>query len=45
VLSYHIHGEKGLANSGLVDVQKGKGGKVSAKLSVLGKLLLISRYI
>lgn len=40
-LSYHIRGEEGLANLGLIDVQKGKRGKVSVELSVLGKLLLI----
>lgn len=47
-LSYHVQGgkdSKGLANLGLVDVEKGDRGKISAKLTVLGKLLVSSNAL
>jgi hypothetical protein len=48
LLSYHVQGgkdSKGLANLGLVDVEKGDRGKISAKLTVLGKLLVSSNAL
>jgi len=48
LLSYHVQGgkdSKGLANLGLVDVDKGDRGKISAKLTVLGKLLVSSNAL
>lgn len=48
LLSYHIQGardSKGLADLGLVDVEKGDRGKISAKLTVLGKLLVSSNTL
>ena len=42
LLSYHVQGakdSKGLADLGLVEVEKGERGKISAKLTTLGKLL------
>ncbi len=48
LLSYHIQGardSKGLADLGLVDVEKGDRGKISAKLTVLGKLLVSSNAL
>jgi hypothetical protein len=36
---------KGLANLGLVDVEKGDRGKISARLTVLGKLLVSSNAL
>ena len=48
LLSYHVQGgkdSKGLANLGLVDVEKGDRGKISAKLTVLGKLLVSSNVL
>jgi hypothetical protein len=48
LLSYHIQGDrdsKGLADLGLVDVEKGDRGKISAKLTVLGKLLVSSNAL
>ncbi len=43
LLSYHVMGSrdsKGLADLGLLEVEKGERGKISAKLSALGKLLV-----
>lgn len=48
LLSYHIQGardSKGLVDLGLVDVEKGDRGKLSAKLTVLGKLLVSSNAL
>lgn len=48
LLSYHIQGSKdssGLADLGLLDVEKGDRGKISARLSMLGKLLVSSNVI
>ena len=45
LLSYHIMGGKearGLAELGLVEVEKGDRGKLLTKLTTLGKLLLVS---
>lgn len=45
LLSYHVQGgkdSKGLADLGLVEVEKGERGKLSARLTVLGKLLVSS---
>jgi hypothetical protein len=44
LLSYHIQGareSKGLADLGLLEIEKGERGKISARLSTLGKLLVI----
>ena len=43
LLSYHIQGardSKGLADLGLLEVEKGERGKISARLTTLGKLLV-----
>ena len=43
LLSYHIQGardSKGLAELGLLEVEKGERGKVSSRLTTLGKLLV-----
>jgi len=48
LLSYHIMGakdSKGLADLGLLDVEKGERGRIQAKLSTLGKLLVTSNAI
>src|ERR687888_2301285 len=48
LLSYHVQGakdSKGLADLGLVEVEKGDRGKISAKLTTLGKLLVASNVI
>jgi hypothetical protein len=48
LLSYHVQGgkdSKGLSELGLVDVEKGERGKISAKLTVLGKLLVSSNVL
>lgn len=48
LLSYHVQGakdSKGLADLGLVEVEKGDRGKVSAKLTTLGKLLVDSNSL
>jgi hypothetical protein len=48
LLSYHIQGardSKGLADLGLVEVEKGDRGKISAKLTTLGKLLVTSNSL
>jgi hypothetical protein len=48
LLSYHVQGakdSKGLADLGLVDVDKRDRGKISAKLTVLGKLLVSSNAL
>lgn len=48
LLSYHVQGgrdSKGLADLGLVDVEKGDRGKISARLTVLGKLLVTSNAL
>jgi hypothetical protein len=45
LLSYHVQGgkdSKGLADLGLVEVEKGDRGKISASLTTLGKLLVSS---
>ena len=45
LLSYHVMGSrdsKGLADLGLLEVEKGERGKISAKLTTLGKLLVTS---
>lgn len=44
LLSYHIQGSrdsKGLADLGLLEIEKGDRGKISARLTTLGKLLVI----
>jgi len=44
LLSYHIQGardSKGLAGLGLLEIEKGERGKLSARLTTLGKLLVI----
>ena len=48
LLSYHVQGakdSKGLADLGLLEVEKGDRGKLSAKLTTLGKLLVTSNAI
>ena len=48
LLSYHVQGakdSKGLAHLGLVEVEKGDRGKITAKLTTLGKLLVTSNAI
>lgn len=48
LLSYHVMGSrdsKGLADLGLLEVEKGDRGKISAKLTTLGKLLVTSSAI
>ena len=48
LLSYHVQGakdSKGLADLGLVEVEKGERGKISAKLTTLGKLLVTSNTL
>ena len=48
LLSYHVQGgkdSKGLADLGLVDVERGDRGKISARLTVLGKLLVSSNAL
>jgi hypothetical protein len=48
LLSYHVMGSKeakGLAELGLLEVEKGERGKVSAKLTTLGKLLVVNDSI
>src|SRR5439155_13169582 len=44
LLSYHIQGARdsnGLADLGLLEIEKGERGKISARLTTLGKLLVI----
>src|SRR5437660_8468320 len=44
LLSYHIQGareSKGLADLGLLEIEKGERGKISARLTTLGKLLVV----
>jgi hypothetical protein len=48
LLSYHIQGgkdSKGLAGLGLIEVEKGERGKISATLTTLGKLLVTSNAL
>jgi len=48
LLSYHVQGakdSKGLADLGLVEVEKGNRGKISARLTTLGKLLVSSNSL
>jgi len=48
LLSYHVQGakdSKGLADLGLVEVERGDRGKISAKLTTLGKLLVSSNTL
>ncbi|MGI9009837.1 MAG: hypothetical protein ACR2F1_01440 [Nitrososphaeraceae archaeon] len=48
LLSYHIQGSrdaKGLAELGLVDVEKGDRNKISARITTLGKLLINSNSL
>jgi hypothetical protein len=48
LLSYHVQGakdSKGLADLGLVEVEKGDRGKISARLTTLGKLLVNSNTL
>lgn len=48
LLSYHVQGardSKGLADLGLVEVEKGDRGKISASLTTLGKLLVSSNAL
>ncbi len=48
LLSYHVQGakdSKGLADLGLLEVEKGERGKISAKLTTLGKLLVTSNTL
>ena len=42
---YRGKDSKGLADLGLVDVEKGDRGKISARLNVLGKLLVNSNAL
>jgi hypothetical protein len=43
LLSYHVQG--GLADLGLIEVEKGERGKISATLTTLGKLLVTSNAL
>jgi hypothetical protein len=48
LLSYHVQGakdSKGIADLGLVEVEKGDRGKISARLTTLGKLLVSSNTL
>ncbi len=48
LLSYHVQGakdSKGLADLGLVEVEKGDRGKISARLTTLGKLMVSSNTL
>lgn len=48
LLSYHVQGgkdSKGLASLGLIEVEKGERGKISATLTTLGKLLVTSNAL
>src|SRR5918999_176088 len=48
LLSYHVQGSKdskGLADLGLLEVERGDRGKISAKLTTLGKLLVTSNAL
>jgi hypothetical protein len=48
LLSYHVMGakdSKGLAELGLLEVEKGERGKILAKLTTLGKLMVVSNAI
>ena len=48
LLSYHVQGakdSKGLADLGLVEVEKGDRGKISARLTTFGKLLVSSNTL
>ena len=48
LLSYHVQGgkdSKGLADLGLVEVERGDRGKISASLTMLGKLLVSSNAL
>ena len=48
LLSYHIQGSKdakGLAELGLVDIEKGERNKISARITTLGKLLINSNSL
>ncbi len=48
LLSYHVQGakdSKGLADLGLLEVEKGDRGKISARLTTLGKLLVSSKSL
>lgn len=48
LLSYHVQGardSKGLADLGLVEVEKRDRGKISASLTTLGKLLVSSNAL
>jgi hypothetical protein len=48
LLSYHVQGgkdSKGLAGLGLIEVEKGERGKISATLTMLGKLLVTSNAL
>jgi hypothetical protein len=48
LLSYHVQGSKdskGLADLGLVEVERGDRGKISTKLTTLGKLLVTSNTL
>ena len=48
LLSYHVQGakdSKGLADLGLLEVEKGERGKISARLTTLGKLLVSSNTL
>lgn len=48
LLSYHVMGTKeakGLVELGLIEVEKGERGKISSKLTTLGKLLVVNDSI
>jgi hypothetical protein len=48
LLSYHVQGSKdskGLADLGLLEVERGDRGKISTKLTTLGKLLVTSNAL
>jgi hypothetical protein len=48
LLSYHVQGgrdSKGLVHLGLVEIEKGDRGKISPKLTTLGKLLVTSNAL
>ncbi len=48
LLSYHVKGardSKGLADLGLVEVERAERGKTNVKLTTLGRLLIVSNKI
>ena len=48
LLGYHVQGgkdSKGLVNLGLIEIEKGDRGRISPKLTTLGKLLITSNTL